>query len=351
MQLLRWANNKIKDVAAIALTAVLAAAAVKERNFIMLNKKYGSVEQGRGISIGEVGSAWLEVVKTENKYSTYVKYNSILNCHIIPSFGTWSISDITTEAMQRFIYMKLDGKNGRSFSGKTVKCIVSVMHLIVMYAAEQGYICQCDFKRLKIRTLPSNLQIMNKHEYSVLVRYLFDNMDFFNLGLLICLFTGIRLGEVCALSFNDIKDDTLYITKTMQRIQCQNGAKKTKVLISPPKSNNSYRMIPMPSFLMTLIKKFYRANAFVLTGMVDKFVEPRTFQNRFKRILSECGISDMNVHICRHTFATRCVEMGCEIKALSEILGHSSVNVTLNRYVHPSMEMKKKVLEALSRSI
>ena len=140
-----------------------------------------------------------------------------------------------------------------------------------------------------------------------------------------------------------ISNSMLKIRKTMQRIKDTNigAAKKTKIVITEPKSECSIRDIPLPSFMNEIARQFEGVpKAFVLTGDRNKFVEPRTMQNRFKVYVKESGIKDANYHALRHTFATRCIEVGFEIKSLSEVLGHSNVNITLNRYVHSSFELK-----------
>ena len=136
----------------------------------------------------------------------------------------------------------------------------------------------------------------------------------------------------------------------MQRLQqLDGGEKKTKVVITTPKSECSIRTIPLPDSISQLLQKNRKGDeTFFLTGMREKYVEPRTMENRFKKVLMKAGIDEANFHALRHTFATRCIELGFDIKSLSEILGHASVNITLNRYVHPSIELKQKNMNMLS---
>ena len=172
------------------------------------------------------------------------------------------------------------------------------------------------------------------------------------MGILICLFTGLRIGEICALRWSDISLDEQYIHihQTMQRIQTKDDEKsKTSVVILTPKSSCSIRRVPIPDNLLYLMTEFQAPeNAFLLTGKEKKYMEPRTLENHFKTIINLCSIDKANFHALRHTFATRCVELGFDVKSLSEILGHASVNITLNRYVHPSMELKKRNMNMLS---
>lgn len=124
---------------------------------------------------------------------------------------------------------------------------------------------------------------------------------------------------------------------------------KTQVIVQTPKSDCSIRRIPLPREILDLLTSFKMCDeAYLLTGTAEHFIEPRSLSNRFKNVINESGVSDVNFHALRHTFATRCVELGFDIKSLSEILGHASVNITLNRYVHPSMEHKQKNMDMLS---
>ena len=173
-----------------------------------------------------------------------------------------------------------------------------------------------------------------------------------NVGILISFYTGIRIGELCALKFNDISFETktMHIDKTMQRIQNFKGDKnKTDIIISSPKSECSIREIPVPQFIIDLIieNDLYKRNAYLLTGEATRFIEPRTLENKFNKIAAICNIENATFHMIRHTFASNCIEAGVDAKSLSEILGHSSVNITLNRYVHSSMQIKRMNMEKL----
>jgi integrase len=190
------------------------------------------------------------------------------------------------------------------------------------------------------------MRILSHTEQQRLNRYLYENLSLCNLGILLCLYTGLRVGEICALKWKDIvfEEHYLHVHQTMQRIQKKNnGEKKTEILIAPPKSDCSVRNVPIPDEVFRLVAEAKcTADAYFLTGTVHSYMEPRTMQNRFKAAVKACGIGDANFHALRHTFATRCVELGFDVKSLSEILGHASVNITLNRYVHPSMELKQR---------
>ena len=137
----------------------------------------------------------------------------------------------------------------------------------------------------------------------------------------------------------------------MQRLQCgdEPGTKKTKIIVSDPKSFASVRIIPLPDFLLNMLRPFAgSANSFVLASGNKEYTEPRMMQNKFKKYLKEGHIAEANFHSLRHTFATRCIELGFDVKTLSEILGHSSVKITLDRYVHSSLEQKMFNMQKLN---
>ena len=162
----------------------------------------------------------------------------------------------------------------------------------------------------------------------------------------------IRIGELCALTWGQIHltEGEIFVTRTLQRLQdmSHSAGNRTRIIISTPKSACSLRAIPLPDFLVRWLKPFRSSeDVFFLTGRSDKFVEPRSLENHLKKVLIQNGIRPVNFHALRHTFATRCVEAGFDLKSLSEILGHSKVNITLNCYVHPSYELKKSCMEKL----
>ena len=174
-----------------------------------------------------------------------------------------------------------------------------------------------------------------------------------SIGVLFALMTGLRIGEVCALRAGDINmaEKTVTVRETVQRIKNLDGnSSKTKIVFTTPKSNTSVRVVPLTNTAYMLCKintGKTPPNAFLLTGKEDKVIEPRTLQYHIKRYSMACGIEDMHFHVLRHTFATRCVEVGFEIKSLSEVLGHSSPQITLERYVHSSLELKRQNMTKL----
>lgn len=138
------------------------------------------------------------------------------------------------------------------------------------------------------------------------------------------------------------------IRNTVQRIKNNDGNTATKLVVTSPKSRSSFREIPLPDFLVPLLNDIKASHEYYLLSGSRSVVEPRTMQYRFKRILADLKLSDVSFHSLRHQFATNCIELGFDVKTLSEILGHSSVGITLNRYVHSSMDRKAKYMKSLS---
>ena len=281
-----------------------------------------------------------------NTAKPYSKYRNICTNHIIPELGGFNIDKISTQLIERFIAGKLE-----NLSPKTVNDILSVMKQIFAYADDCGCKTICNFALLSVRQENNRMRVLSVDEQRKVTDFLLNNMDLYKLGVYLSLFTGIRIGELCALKWKNILLDEkiLQVRKTMQRVQIYENSKKTQVIITSPKSQCSERDIPLPDFLADVLKAFKCGKEkFLLTGSIEHFTEPRSLQYSFKKYMKQCGLKDVNFHALRHTFATRCVESGFEIKTLSEILGHSSVKITLDRYVHSSMELKQKNMERLA---
>ena len=196
------------------------------------------------------------------------------------------------------------------------------------------------------------MRVLSRCEQGTLSKYLCKKLSPCNLGILLCLYTRLRIGEICALKWGDIfiEEQYLFVHQSMQRIQLNRiSGKKTEIVIQSPKSDCSIRRIPIPYEVLQLLIPVKKPDeAFLLTGSAYSYIEPRCMENQFKSVMKACGISNVNFHTLRHTFATRCVELGFDVKSLSKILGHASVNITLNRYVHPSMELKQENMNLLS---
>lgn len=297
---------------------------------------------------------WLKGRELFLKESSIAKYRNILIRYLLPWFGGKYVTEITKEDVSQHITWLLTegGAHGDGLSAKMIRSVISVFKSVTEYAGDSRNIRVVTFGRFPLREQKKQLRVFSVKEQQQLEICLLSDLRSDRLGILLCLYTGIRLGELCALKWGDISFENrkMHIHATMTRIQIQGDPdRRTKVITTPPKSTCSVREIPLPSDLFGLLKEMEMpADTYVLTGARDIYVEPRTMENRFKAIVKTCGIADANFHALRHTFATRCIELGFDAKSLSEILGHSSVKITMDRYVHPTMDLKQKNMEKLS---
>ena len=359
----RWEGRYIKEYdidnkAKYASVYAHSYQEVKNKLIIAKNNSVYPKQSSNSNILNFYAVEWLKTVEPQIKRSTFVKYTNTINNHIIPLLGNKKIKDITTDVVKNYVSQKLSNGNittEKGLSPKTVKDIISVIKLIMNYAAEQGETNLCKFSQITVRSATIPERIITKNSQEQLTKYLLTETDYTKLGILLCLYPGIRIGELCAIRYEDISvnEQIIRITKTMQRLQTfSDKNEKTEIIISEPKSISSSREIPIPDFLMEIILTFkFKTKDYILTGRNDKFIEPRTLEYRFKSCLKACGIKDYKFHQLRHRFASQCIELGFDIKSLSEILGHSSVNITLNRYVHSSMELKRANMNKLQCSI
>lgn len=307
----------------------------------------------RNENFNAIAILWLADIKPTVKISTWNKYKNLLNSYIIPALNNTSVGDIDYSAVSLLVNNLLvsGGARNQGLSTKTVSDVLVVLKAILKYAARMKITVDLSAFEMSVSIKSTPLKVISVQDQKKIINHLSQADDLTTLGILICLFTGMRIGEVCALTWGDISIDNriIHVHQTIQRVQYPSDHAKTKVVITEPKSQCSIRDIPIPDILITYLTAQVSQNtAFVLTGSDKIYLEPRTMQNRFKKILLECGIETMNFHVLRHTFATRCIEVGFDIKSLSEILGHANVNITLNRYVHPSMKTKHDNMAKLS---
>ena len=293
---------------------------------------------------------WLRFRKTKIKESTYVKYDAILEKHIKPKLGDCLPLGITTGLIDDFSKELLFESE---LSAKTVHDILVMLHSIIVHTAQQfpGL-----FPTVKInypKRERKEMRVLSRNEQEQFVSFLLDETDQCKFGVLLMLLSGVRIGELCALKWEnvDLKERTMRVSSTLQRLRNTeaDNEKRTRIVVSTPKSETSMRTIPLTDHVIRLCERFADKNtsAFILTGTED-YMEPRVLQYRIEKYTKECGLDGVHAHTLRHTFATRAVEVGFEIKSLSEILGHSNTTITLERYVHSSMELKRSNMDKLT---
>lgn len=313
------------------------------------------LQKNESILFSSVLSEFMVYQKNKVKKSTLSRYRDIIELHIMPFLGDMQLHELTSQTIEKFSNSKIergriDGKGG--LSPKRVRDILSVIKIVLDYSQEQGYINQ-SIKFSLPRNNASHAEILSKEEETKLLSYSIDYLDSSTIGVIISLCTGIRIGELCALRWSDVdlKTKLITINKTLQRIPELQSNKKTRIIIDAPKSKSSERQVPIPSILyeqLKLIKPTISSlDNYVLTSS-NKYIEPSNYYMKYRHLLNKCGIGNHSFHVLRHTFATRAIECGMDVKSLSEILGHSDVKITLARYVHPSMELKNINMEKMN---
>ena len=326
------------------LLAAIAANTVPERNF-------------KERTFSEVLNLWLGNNRLKQKGATEHKYRTIIERHIEPALGAMKLSRMTSVTVNSFLTRKLesgrlDGKGGLSPS--YVRTMAQVIQSAMQFAAGEDYCPPLKTAVYKPAPKKKELPILSREEQADLERYISTHRDPAAIGVLITLYTGLRIGEVCALSWEDVDLDrgVIHVRHTIARVRDSDPGSRasTKLILDSPKTASSARDVPIASALLPYLAKLKQeCPAGFLTSDTGNHISPRTYEYRFHRLLDRCGIARVNYHALRHTFATRCVEAGMDVKSLSEILGHANVGITLNTYVHSSMERKRKQLEQLER--
>ena len=291
-----------------------------------------------------VTEEWLKYKKNTVKKSTYYNYSYSVAKYLYPSFAGKNITKIKN--YNNFIEELSD-----TLSPKTVRDIVTKLKEIINFYEEE-HNTKLNIKKMSLPKMnKKEIQILSNKEKQKLEKYCIEQNSLKSLGILICLNTGLRVGEVCALRWENVDFETrrIHVEKTIERIYSKEE-NKTIVIIDTPKSITSVRTIPINSKLYNILKQIRgksKKTDFVLTGSSEHYVEPRNYQYHFKEILKRNKVKKYKFHTLRHIFATNCIEAGMDIKSLSEILGHADVSITLNIYVHSSDKAKRKYLEKI----
>lgn len=294
-----------------------------------------------GVCFNELLDGWLAETGPRVKRSTLATYERALEHYIRPELGGLDTELLTDAELGRFLT-----RAAEQYSASTVRLLGCVLRSALEYAHGRG-LCRAVEGRLpRLSAARQEARILSREEQQRLLDSLEPGDTADKLGLLLCLYTGMRLGEACGLRWGDVSPDcsTIYIRRTLQRLP-EPGGGKTALVLDTPKSRSSARAIPVPARLRPMLEAARgEAGCYVLTGQ-ETPMEPRRFQRRFKSALRGAGVADINFHALRHTFATNCVSLGCDAATLARILGHSDVAITLNTYVHPSFEAMRAIVD------
>ena len=302
-------------------------------------------------TIREIALAWKSDKRRYVKQSTYAAYVLILENHILPMFG--DCETLSEKLVQEFVLQKLND----GLSIKTVKDILIVLKMVMKFGVKNEWMNYQEWD-IKYPTTETNkeIEVLTVAHHKKILDFIKQNFTFRNLGIYISLTTGLRIGEICGLKWSDINTDncTITVNRTIERIYIVEGERKhTELIINTPKTKNSCREIPMNKELLAMmkpLKKVVNTNFYVLTNE-EKPTEPRTYRNYYHRLMARLGIPRLKYHGLRHSFATRCIESNCDYKTVSVLLGHANITTTLNLYVHPNMEQKKKCITKMFKSL
>ena len=292
-----------------------------------------------------VANEWLCSETQQLKESTIATYTHKLNKYIIPYFGENGITNINTQEIYHFINDALSNNLSRKYVSYLYRIIRAIYHF-----AEKKYGIKDITTDISIRAREyHSIDILNVRQQEELIKYFSTHQTPTTLAVALSYYAGLRIGEICALRWDDIdlNERMIYVNKTIQRIQCKGENQKTKIIITSPKSDSSTREIPIPPCLYNMILTFPKEqNQYIISQSAEP-IEPRTLQYRFSRLLESAGLDHIRFHSLRHMFASNALALGFDVKALSEILGHSSANITLKTYVHSSTQVKRTYMDMI----
>lgn len=278
-------------------------------------------------------------------------YTLLAEKHLLPAFG--GMTGISEADVQCFVLSKIDG----GLSQKSVKDIIIVLKMVVRFGGKHGWKANTDWDiKYPKEHRKQKLKVLTPSEQKHLMDFLAHNISYRNLGIYICLSTGMRIGEICALKWSDInvKERIISVQRTIERIYItDDDCRHTEVIVGPPKTVNSIREIPISMQLIKVLRpimKIVHADGYVLTNDT-KPLEPRLYRNYYNNMIRNHNLPYINFHGLRHSFATRCIESRCDYKTVSMILGHANITTTMNLYVHPGNDQKRKCIDKMMRML
>lgn len=289
--------------------------------------------------------------KNRVKMRTYNRYEEIVLQHIVPVLGDMEIERISRRDIRAFMQqgVRIEGE-ASPLSAATINMCLSVLRGAFSYAVEWELIPENPC--LGIKRLPydgKRVNAFSKEEQRRLEKSIALSGDRRLFGVVLCLYTGLRIGELLALTWDnvDLRTGTLSVVKTVYRAKDASGA--WNVVTDRPKTENSERIIPLPPFLRELFRVHKRdaIGCFVIENADGSPISTRSYQYIFSRLTESAGVPPYNFHALRHTFATRAIECSMDIKTLSELLGHKSAVITLNRYAHSMLATKILMMQKL----
>lgn len=295
-----------------------------------------------------VSERWILEKEKRVKISTYCVYSNILETHLNPFFGKQK--KVLNKSIQHFVDIEI---TNNCLSVKTIKDMVVVLKMVLEYGKANKLLSSekvsVNYPKEANRSV---VKAFSSREERQMIKLINEDINNKSIGIYICLVTGIRIGELCALTWNDIdfKKKEINVSKTIQRIFNKKEKPSTKLLIGPTKSMSSNRKIPLCDSLYSLILPLKSDKNYYVLSNSEKPIEPRLYRKYFDSFMKTARVNNLNFHSLRHTFATRLVENSSDYKAISSILGHANITTTLNLYVHPTTRQKKKIIESMIKT-
>lgn len=299
----------------------------------------------------QVTALWKADKRQWVKPSTYATYVQHVNKHLLPFFGSMTPEEINEPVVQNFVNIKME-----TLTVSSIRDALMILRMILRYGSKRCGWPQVEFDVRFPTTcgIRRDVSVLSPANQKKLMDYIKNNISCRNLGILICLYSGLRIGEVCGLQWKDldVAAGALHVNKTVQRIWlCDGDERSYSLSIASPKTLTSVRDIPISRELMKYIRPLRRlmpVSNYVLSNAPEP-LEPRYYRDYFRRTLASLGIPPIRFHALRHSFATRCIEGKCDYKTVSVLLGHASISTTMDLYVHPGFKDKKLVIDRLSK--
>ena len=299
---------------------------------------------------------WLETYQKEHiKARTYSRYQGLISMHILPALGATNISELGRREIQEFLtQQKKDGniRNGEKLSATSANMMLSVLNLAFEYACDMEYIEENPCLRVRrTKAETKRVEAFTVEEQRAIESEIARSDDRRLHGVLLCLYTGLRIGELLGLTWDDVDftKGVIKITKTVYREKDENGI--WQLCVDTPKTKASDRVIPLPEYITNMLRQdsVIAKTPYIVENKKGERMSIRSYQYLFEKLTERAGVRKLNFHALRHTFATRAIECGMDIKTVADIIGHKNASITLNRYAHCMLDHKIEMMQKLPR--